>query len=73
MDINTIVSLIGSIGFPIIMCLIMVKYIQDLNNQYMTTIKVLTDNYHDDVEQLCETVANNTAAINMLLNKIGGK
>lgn len=73
MDINTIVSLIGSIGFPIVMCLLMIKYIQDLNKQYTTSIKSLTDSYHDDVEQLRETVANNTTAINMLLNKIGGK
>lgn len=58
-----IVQIIGSIGFPAAMCLLMGYY-----------IKYTTDNNREDTKELrklvTETINNNTLALNTLCNKI---
>lgn len=49
MELATIIELIGSIGFPIVMCLILLNYMQKQNEK------------HDkEVHELSETINNNT-------------
>lgn len=49
MELATVIELIGSIGFPIVMCLILLNYMQKQNEK------------HDkEVHELSETINNNT-------------
>lgn len=54
-----IVSYISSVGFPIVMCLVIMYY---WNNQYTTTIESLKDT----ISQLATVVQANTLAITKL-------
>lgn len=59
MDFNTIITAIGSLGFPIVACILM-GYI---------FIK-FTDNYRADIKSMTEIVNNNTIALNKLIDKL---
>ena len=60
MDANTITTLIGSVGFPIVACIAMgwyVKYQTDQNNK-------------EEVQKMTEAINNNTIAMQKLVDKI---
>ena len=59
MDFNTLITAIGSLGFPIVACILM---------GYMF-IKS-TDNYRADIKSMTEIINNNTIALNKLIDKI---
>lgn len=42
MDANAILQAIGSIGFPIVMCLILMKYVQNTQDKLIEAIQSLT-------------------------------
>ena len=58
MDINGIVELINSVGFPIIACVFMYMQVQKLNNiilELSTTLKAIDsriDNIQDEIGQM---------------------
>lgn len=59
MDIGSIVSSIANLGFPAILCVILV-YLLEKNNE----------RHKEELDKLNETVKNNTEAINKLTEKI---
>ena len=58
MDVNGIVELINSVGFPIIACVFMYMQVQKLNNiilELSTTLKAIDsriDNIQDEIGQM---------------------
>lgn len=65
MEIAEVMNLIGSVGFPIVMCLVIMYF---WNNQYTNTMKELKDT----ISRLTDVVADNTKAL-ALLEQILGK
>ena len=61
MDTNAITTLITSVGFPIVVCLIWFWY-----------IKTMTESHKDEVKQLTEAIQNNTLVMQQLVDKMGG-
>ena len=59
MDFNTVIATVGSLGFPIVACILM---------GYM--FLKFTDNYRQDIKSITEIVSNNTAALNRLIDKL---
>ncbi len=59
MDVNTIITAIGSLGFPIVACVLL---------GYM--FLKFTDNYRSDIKSITEIVNNNTIALNKLVDKL---
>ena len=59
MDFNTIITAIGSLGFPIVACILM---------GYMFIR--FTDNYRADIKSMTEIVNNNTLALNKFIDKL---
>ena len=59
MDFNTVIAAVGSLGFPIVACILM---------GYM--FLKFTDNYRQDIKSITEIVSNNTAALNRLIDKL---
>lgn len=64
MDLAEIMNLIGSVGFPIVMCLVVMYF---WNNQYTNTMKELKDT----ISRLTEVVADNTKALALLEQRLG--
>lgn len=65
MDINVISNLIGSMGFPIVMCVFFITWIQKLTEQQKETEK----RYQDERMKMMEVVNNNTLAITVMTTK----
>lgn len=59
MEMGEVIQAIGSVGFPIVMCLIIMYY---WNNQFSTMINKLSDT----VSQLKDVVSENTKIIEFL-------
>lgn len=59
MDFNTIIAAIGSLGFPIVACVLM-------GWMFMK----FTENYRSDIKSMTEIVNNNTMAIQRLVDKL---
>lgn len=70
MDLNSIVQMIGSLGFPIVACLGLgwyVKYQTDLNN---AEVKEMRTDYQAQIDKVTEALNNNTLALQKLCDKI---
>ena len=70
MDANAIISLITTVGFPIVMCGAMgyyVKYITDRNRDDMISER---KDHQDEVKAMTEAINNNTLAIQKLTDYI---
>ena len=59
-----IVHMISSVGFPIVMCLIIMYF---WNNQYAKTMQEL----RETISRLTEVVADNTKALALLEQRLG--
>ena len=59
MDANSIVTLIGSLGFPIVACIGMAYFCN----------RIITDN-RNDYKEICQAINNNTIVIQKLIDKI---
>lgn len=59
MDFTTVTGLIGSLGFPIIMCIMLFNWIQKLNEQHK-----------EEMSKVTEALNNNTLALTVLATKI---
>lgn len=62
--VGDIVSAISTVGFPIVMCLIIMYY---WNNQYSKTISELKGT----ISRLTDVVADNTKALALLEQRLG--
>lgn len=64
MELSEIMNLIGSVGFPIVMCLVIMYF---WNNQYTNTMKELKDT----ISRLTDVVTDNTKALALLEQRLG--
>lgn len=62
--VGEIVSVISTVGFPIVMCLVIMYY---WNNQYSKTISELKGT----ISRLTDVVADNTKALALLEQRLG--
>lgn len=69
MDANTIITMVGSLGFPIVACLGLAwwtKYTTDQNNARMD--KMQTE-HKEEIQKVTEALNNNTLALQRLCDK----
>lgn len=63
MDAQTIISLVSSLGFPIIACIYMAKYVEKQINNYRTDIKEMQTEHKEEIGKVTEALDNNTRAL----------
>lgn len=71
MDFEGIVSLISTIGFPIVCCLMMgwyVKYISDANR---AEIDKINERHRAEMTEVTTAINNNTIALTKLCERLG--
>lgn len=84
MDVSVVTSLVSSLGFPIMMCIVMAYYIKyrddknrdeitTLNERYLGLITDLNNAHKEETENLKKSIDNNTTAIKELSNYINRK
>lgn len=54
MDANQIVEIVSSVGFPIIMCLILLKYMKQESDEHDKEVQHLTDTINANTKVLTE-------------------
>lgn len=67
---NTVVQLISTVGFPIVMCGVMGYYVKYLNDGHKEEISKINDQHREEVEKLTTTIENNTIVMEKLSSKI---
>ena len=70
MDTNTIITMIGSLGFPIVACIGMAYFFSKINENYRQDIKELGNMNKAEIDKLTEAVNNNTIALTKLVEKL---
>lgn len=73
MELSSIVSLIGTLGFPIVACLCMgwfVKYQLDTNNKQ---IKEMNEEHRKEIKEVTKSLDNNTKVMQELIIYIKGE
>lgn len=63
MDASTIVSLISSLGFPIIACIYMARWVSKQMDSYRADIKELQEDHKIEISKVTEALNNNTKAL----------
>ncbi len=70
MDFNTIIQAVSTIGFPVVMCIVVcfyVKYIIDKNGEQLQAI---TEKHREESKEMTTAINNNTLALTRLIEKL---
>ena len=73
MDANTLVTLIGSLGFPIVACIAMGWFFAKVNENYRNDIKELQSTHREEVKAMTDAINNNTLVIQKLIDEMEAK
>lgn len=66
MDIATLSQIIGSVGFPIVMCIMMGWFIKDSSDKHRSELSDLNDKHKTEMEGIKIALENNTLALQKL-------
>lgn len=67
---NEIISLVSSVGFPIVACIYISFYVKTQTQNYREDIKELQKDHREEISQLSSVLENNTLAIQKLCDKL---
>lgn len=70
MDANMIITMIGSLGFPIVACIGMAIFFREVNKNYREDIKELSSNHKNEMDKVTEAINNNTIVVQKLIDKL---
>lgn len=73
MDANTLVTLVGSLGFPIVACIAMGWFSAKVNENYRNDIKELQSTHREEVKAMTDAINNNTLVIQKLIDEMEGE
>lgn len=71
MDFAELGTLIGSYGFPIVMCIVMAWYVKTQTESNNARIDKLNQEHKEEVAKMTEALNNNTIALQRLIDKMG--
>lgn len=66
MDYSMLMQTISTVGFPIVMCVLMFVYIQKINESHREEI----DGLKDEIFALRETISSGIGVMTQILNKL---
>ena len=70
MDIQMILTAIGTVGFPIVACCAMAYFFAKVNDNYRNDIKELNASHKEEVKTMTDAIANNTLVIQKLVDSL---
>lgn len=66
MDLSNVGAIIAQLGFPIVICLLMMWYINKSNDQHTEQITELNLQHKQEMHEVTEALNNNTLALQKL-------
>lgn len=73
MDANTLITMIGSLGFPIVACIAIGWFFAKVNDNYRNDIKELQSTHREEVKAMTDAINNNTLVIQKLIDEMEAK
>lgn len=73
MDVNSIIQVVTTLGFPIVMCGAMAWYVKYITDKQREEIKELNAQHNEEIQKTTEALNNNTLALQTLCDKINFK
>ena len=70
MDANTLITLIGSLGFPIVACVACGWYCKYQSDYYRAEVKEIQAEHKEEISKVTEALNNNTLALQKLVDKL---
>ena len=70
MDANTIITLVGSLGFPIVACIAMGWFFAKVNDNYRQDIKEIQTTHREETKTMTEAINNNTMVLQKLCDRL---
>ena len=70
MDMNTIVSLVGSLGFPIVCCIIMFRSIEKERETNAAQRELDRQEHKEEMHQITTALQNNTVVMQKLVDTL---
>lgn len=70
MDANTIITMVGSLGFPIVACVACGWYCKYQSDNYRNEVKELQAEHREEINKVTEALNNNTLALQKLVDKL---
>lgn len=69
-DANAIITLIQSVGFPIVMCGLMAWYVKYITDKNREEIAQERESHKQEMSQVITAINNNTIVIEKLISKL---
>lgn len=66
-----IMTLIQTLGFPIVMCGLMAWYVKYMGDRNHDDMQKLNETHKDEIKNVTDALNNNTLAIQRLIDKLG--
>lgn len=66
MDANAIITLVQTIGFPVVMCGLMAYYVKYMSDRNREDLAAERSQHDDEMKQVTEAIKNNTIALQKL-------
>ena len=70
MDIQAVLTAIGTVGFPITACIAMGWFFTKVNDNYRNDIKEMQANHKEEVKAMTEAINANTLVIQKLCDSL---
>lgn len=67
---NDIVTMITTVGFPIVACLFMGWYVKYQTDNYRSEVKDMQKEHKDEIQKVTEALNNNTLALQRLCDRM---
>lgn len=67
---NDILTMITTVGFPIVACLFMGWYVKYQTDNYRSEVKDMQKEHKDEIQKVTEALNNNTLALQRLCDKM---
>ena len=83
MDVNQIIQIVSTLGFPVVMCGLMAWYVYHITesyrkdsikreDQHREEVEKLNEQHKQEMEKVTEAINNNTLALTKLCEKMEG-
>ena len=70
MEFNTVLTAIGTVGFPIVACCAMAYFFAITNKNYREDLKEQNKLHADETKSLVDAINNNSMVIQRLIDKL---
>lgn len=70
MDANTLITLVGSLGFPIVACIAMGWFFAKVNDNYRQDIKEIQTTHREETKTMTDAINNNTMVLQKLCDRL---